>query len=387
MIDQATRGSSEPRTEEQNQIYSEISKALSLRHGANDRICVCAYTRNGDGKFHVNEHFVDGIDAAAQVIESNYKLPEVGAIWSNLQKLQPGATARRPETVEAYTNILIDVDRRVNKNEQGEKVNATDAERAVLLGVANKIMAFLAYEEFGWGKGVMADSGNGYHLEWATKPLNPTVGKEMYGQVLAVLRHKFERPDLNMRIDLAMSNASRVITVWGTWNRKYPHTEERPQRQTKILFSPRKLTPLSESLIDLVFLENPIPGDDTRTGRRTDKSGKDFPELDPDWLDNYGPEHLCEWGMPYTPLDGSYEKNAETHYRLDNCILSDKGTDGFHQHHGGNNKRQTELILGQTLGMECFSDDCTDFTFGDWLRRLQELKGEKYPHRIFLDDA
>jgi hypothetical protein len=365
--------------------HNDISKALSLRHGANDRICVCAYTKNGDGRFHNQEYFVDGIDAAAQVIESNYKLPEVGAIWSNLQKLQPGATARSPETVDAYTNILIDVDRRVNKNEQGEKVNATDGERAVLLEVANKIMAFLAYGEFGWGKGVVADSGNGYHLEWATKPLDPTMGKEMYGRVLAVLRHKFESPDLNMQIDMSMKNETRVITVWGTWNRKYPHTEERPQRQTKILFSPRKLTPLSESLIDLVFLENPIPGDQPKTNTR--KSGKDFPELNPDWLENYGPEHLCEWGLPFTPLNGSYEKGGETHYRLDNCITSNKSSDGFHRHHQGANARQTELILGDTLGMECFSDDCTEFGIGDWLRRLQELKGMKYPHRIFMDDA
>lgn len=367
-------------------LVSEISKSLSLRHRPNDRICICAYTRNGDGKFHNNEHFVDGIDAAARVIESNCQLPEVGAIWSNLQKLQPGATARNPETIEAYTNILIDVERRVNKNEQGEKINATDAERAVLLEVANKIMAFLAKGEFGWGKGVMADSGNGYHLEWATQPLNPRTGRELYGQILAVLRHKFESPDVNMQIDLSMKNETRVITVWGTWNRKYPHTEERPQRQTKILFSPRKLTPLSETQIELVVFGNPIPGDQPKTNLR--KSGNQFPEIDPDWLENYGPEHLCEWGMPYTPLIGeSYEKGGETHYCLDNCILSDKGTDGFHQHHQGENARQTELILGSTLGMECFSDDCTEFGIGDWLRRLQELKGMKYRHRIFLDDA
>lgn len=112
---------------------SEISKALSLRHREHDRICVCAYTRNGDGQFHNNEYFVDGTTAAARVIENHYELPEVGAIWSNLQRLIPGATARNPKTIEAYTNILIDIDRRDNKDATGQKVNATDAEKAVLL--------------------------------------------------------------------------------------------------------------------------------------------------------------------------------------------------------------------------------------------------------------
>jgi len=388
MIDQELNPNGAQATEP-NQIHSEIHKALSLRHGANDRICVCCYTRNGDGKFHNIENFVTGIDAAAQVIESNYKLPEVGAIWSNLQKLQPHATARSKETVEAYTHILVDVDRREKKDSQGDHTNATDAERAVLLEVAYKIPAFLAHGEFGWGRGVMADSGNGYHLDWPIQPLDPARGKQLYSALLKVLAAKFESPDLNMQIDVSMTNETRVITVWGTWNRKYPHTEERPQRQTKILSAPRWIDPLSAVRIELMIgFDNLDDAPASNSTISTEKKAKsDLPQLNPDWLENYGPEHLCEWGMPYTPLDGSYEKNGETHYRLDNCITSKEGVDGFHQHHQGGNKRQTELILGHTLGYECFSDDCTEFGIGEWLRRLQELKGEKYPHRIFVDDA
>src|SRR6266498_283245 len=98
---------------------SEISKALALRHGEQDRICVNAYTRNGDGKFHSIEDFVDGVEAAERIIEGKALLPEVGAIWTNLQRLQPGATQRSPENVMAYTNLLIDIDRRDKKNPDG----------------------------------------------------------------------------------------------------------------------------------------------------------------------------------------------------------------------------------------------------------------------------
>jgi hypothetical protein len=118
--------------------------------------------------------FVDGIDAAQQVIIDNYLLPEVGAIWTNLQRLQTGATARSKETVEAYTNILIDIDRRVKTDAQDNKINATEAEREVLLQTANRI---------------------------ATAAFDPKTGKELYSGVLAVLKAKFETPEINMEID------------------------------------------------------------------------------------------------------------------------------------------------------------------------------------------
>jgi AAA domain len=232
---------------------------------------------------------------------------------------------------------------------------------------------------------VHADSGNGYHLEYALASLAPEIGHQYHETILKIIKARFERPDLNMAIDTSISNHTRVITVWGTWNRKYPHTEERPQRQTKILSYPRTLRPLSENRLDGFCLENKVIVLCAATGAAKTKG--DWPLVDPQWLGNYGVEHLCEWGLPYTPVDGNYEKGGETHYRLGNCITSDKSADGFYEHHEGSNKRHTELILGKTLGVKCFSDDCDAFTIKDWPRRLQELKGEKYPHRIFKDDS
>lgn len=395
MIDQETPANGAI-TEEPNQIH----KALSLRHGADDRICVGIYQRNGDGEFHLQQNFVDGIDAAQQVIENHYLLPDVGAVWSNLQRLQAGATARREETVEAYVNLLVDIDRRdksrplldaegepvldAKGKPKQERINATEAERNALLKVTRQIISFLMPY---FGRGITADSGNGYHLEWPTLPFDPKEGRELYQSLLAVLAHKFESPDLNMQIDMSMGNYTRVITVWGTWNRKYPHEEERPQRQTKILSSPQKLLPLSANSIELVALENPIPASATPAASEKNAKGGDLPEVDTYWLEDYGVEHLCEWGMPFTPRLGSTEKKGKTYWWLDNCFLAKDALDGFHQHKGGKEKQHTALILGDTLGVECFSDDCTEYTFKDWLRRLEELKGEKYPHRIFKDNT
>ena len=377
---------------------SEISKALALRHGEQDRICVGIYQRNGDGNFHLKPNFVDGIDAAQQVVADHYLLPDVGAIWSNLQKLQAGATARSEETIESYVNLLIDIDRRDKDrpvlDAQGnpvlddkgkpkrEHINATDREREVLLEQSYEIIRWLKPH---FGAPIHADSGNGYHLEYPLAALAPNIGHQYHQTILNIIKQKFERPDLNMAIDTKISDHARVITVWNTWNRKYPHTEERPQRQTRILSYPRTLRPLGENTLDGFCLENKIIV--MATGGGSAKTKGDFPQVDPQWLEDYGPEHLLEWGRPFTPLLGITEKGSKTFYWLGNCITSDKGVDGFHQHHGGDNKRQTALVHGDTLGVECFSDDCDAFTISNWLHRLEELKGEKYPHRIFVDDG
>jgi len=185
MIDQDKPVNGASSTAEPDQIH----KALSLRHGADDRIFVGIYQRNGDGEFHLQPNFVDGIDAAQQVVASHYMLPDVGAIWSNLQKLQAGATVRSKETIEAYVNLLIDIDRRDKErpllDAQGkpvldakgkarlEHINATDAEREVLLEQSYAMIKFLTPH---FKLPIHADSGNGYHLEYPLAPLAPGIG-------------------------------------------------------------------------------------------------------------------------------------------------------------------------------------------------------------------
>ena len=86
-----------------------IRSALSLRHGADDRICVSVAKPGVNRKpIHVMERFVDGIDAAAELITSNLDNPDILAFWTNLQKLKPGTDRRTKDNVERYTHIFID---------------------------------------------------------------------------------------------------------------------------------------------------------------------------------------------------------------------------------------------------------------------------------------
>jgi hypothetical protein len=233
------------------QRYS-IRDVLLARHGATDTICITVF-KPVDGETIAEEHFCTGVEESASLIERDSERQDVKAIWSNLQRLKPGSVKRKKgETIDRYTNLLIDIDRRIksvhsdgslcphSKSEQkecgGYRCNATEAERKVLFDAASQVAEFLRP----FGDGSFADSGNGYHLSWRLGGLNGEgldveTAHTLYKRMLALLKAKFERPELNMEIDTTLADETQVVTVWGTWNRKYPNTPERPQRQSQAL--------------------------------------------------------------------------------------------------------------------------------------------------------
>src|SRR5271156_372745 len=219
---------------------SSFKDVLLSRHGEHDTICVSAY-KNVNGDFVVNEKFCAGVDEAAAVIERNYQREDMGAIWTNIQRLKPGSTSRKKGvSIDRYTNLTIDIDRKLKTiNELGEyitpdkdcvdcaalkaekkkcakhaghKCNATDAEIAILRKVAEEVAAFLTTS---FGPFAFAFSGNGFHSNWKLADLDPIEGHRYYRRLLALLKAKFERPELNVEIDASLADDTQVVTVWG----------------------------------------------------------------------------------------------------------------------------------------------------------------------------
>src|SRR5271154_1966644 len=241
-----------------------FTDVLLSRHGEHDTICVSAY-KNVNGHFVVSEKFCAGVDEAAGLVERNFQREDMGAFWTNIQRLKPGSTARKKGVnIDAYVNITVDIDRKykminatgeyvvpdkdcvdcVALNEEkrkcekhtGHKCNATDAEVEVLRKTAEEVAAFLTKD---FGPFAFAFSGNGFHLNWKLADLDPVEGHKYYRRLLALLKAKFERPELNIEIDASLADDTQVVTVWGTWNRKYPDTPDRPQRQSQVLLLPK----------------------------------------------------------------------------------------------------------------------------------------------------
>jgi RecA-family ATPase len=359
---------------------SNFRDMLLSRHDATDTICVSvAMLRTAgkyDGDFKVDEHFCNGVDDAVDLIERTYQRDEISAIWTNLQRLIPGSKERKKHKIDAYTNIVIDIDRRVKKDADGNKVNATEAERAVLLETANKIAAFLAPQ---FGHATFADSGNGFHLSWRCWDMKPDDGGEYYRELLAVLRHKFEQADVNMEIDVSLSDETQVVTVWGTWNRKYENTAERPQRQSKLLYLPA-LRKIDYTDIMVICAENPAPKFVSQP-KTAGANGSDKLRANPEWLENFGVPDLVDFFGEFIAYekDGEYEKGGEIHHPITPCPCHKD--EEFHNH---SHERDCEIIEYPDggIGISCFS---RDFGLRTVIAKLNQLKGEKYPHRVYAE--
>ena len=379
------------------QRYS-VRDMLLTRHDATDTICITAL-KDVDGRIVATERFCTGVNEAAALIERSYQREDIKAIWSNLQRLKPGSTKRKNETIDSDTNLLIDIDRKNKKDAQGRKVNATEEERKVLLEAANQVAAFLSPE---FGQPVFADSGNGYHLSWRIgdaadwgKGIPVEQGQELYKRLLALLKRKFERPDLNMEIDDSLADATQVVTVWGTYNRKYPDLPGRPQRQSEMLSIPGHMEAVLSgdlkhaqvvawSMIEQLLLTNAIDDVLVEEGKPATSGEKkqDKQTANQDWLENYGVPDLIDFWSPEISYESdSYDKNGEEHHPITPCPCHKD--EEFHDH---SYKRDCEIIVFPDggIGISCFS---RDFGLKQVIRKMNEIKGEKYPHLIFEQES
>jgi hypothetical protein len=105
--------------------------------------------------------------------------------------------------------------------------NTTDAEKATALTQSNECVAELS--ALGWPAPTLVDSGNGFHARYR---INLPNNEEATTLVEAVTRTLMARYPL---LDMTGCCAMRPAKLPGTWSRKSPHTEERPQRVSALL--------------------------------------------------------------------------------------------------------------------------------------------------------
>jgi hypothetical protein len=351
---------------------SEIRDTLDMLFKDGDTIIVSRLFTDREG---MAKDAFNSLEQAAAFAEAQDQDTNIAGIYINVQRLKPGSTSDKRPDVAAYMHFMVDFDRR-NKKVDGVRVNANENERNELFAAMKEANAWIS--RVLEARPLVADTGNGFHLVWDIKPVPCTVENEKtIKECLLAIKQKFGKG--NVEIDTSVAEPNQLTRLYGTQNRKDPETEDRPHRKSKVLAKARGV--VSPSHFDLLACEYSPPKGEGQA-KKTGKRGA--PRVDPEWLEDYGVEHLCEWGEPFTPLARRYEKDGETHFVLGNCFMSTE--DGLHTHSG--DKKKTEFILGYSLGLSCFSDDCNrKYRMGLVIRRLNELKGENYPHRIFLEDG
>jgi AAA domain len=137
-------------------------------------------------------------------------------------------------------------------------ISATDAEKTLALSQINQLVENLSAR--GWPEPVLADSGNGYHAKYRIDLANNDGSLELVKKVLATANQLF---GLNrVKIDISLSNASRIIKLPGTMARKGDDITERPHRWSSVVSAPDELLAVPTDRLEVfAALFDPEPTD------------------------------------------------------------------------------------------------------------------------------
>lgn len=337
-------------------IYlDDVRKAHAILHSPGQQVEVRVLLKEGGamaGRFENEEQMLDWLKDADS--------PDVAVAWWSIQQLSPEPATNDLQRRKASGNdsmttrrwIFIDVDpvRESDPASDEEVASAESKYEAVLIWLS----------EHGIEPRMTAMSGNGYHIYvpvdgWPNNEEHNNLAKAFIG----VLDAKFS--DERVKVDTVTANPGRVAKIPGTVSRKGEHSAFRPYRTSSVLLS-NTVAPYPTSAIKSVV--------EAEGWKPQPKQTKKTSGLDPDF-DIY---EFAEWcGVT---VETEFEKNGCTFYALDECPMAG------HRHRGTLGK--TCFIIGDSIGFECFSDDCEGLGIGDVLRKFSGEKG-RYSEPLFLE--
>jgi Protein of unknown function (DUF3987) len=148
------------------------------------------------------------------------------------------------------------------------KCNATEAEKAEAIALANHVRATLT----GYGfpsPVIVADSGNGWHTWYAIDlPVNPETDDLLRDFLQALEREQGGR--FAAHVDLTMHDAPRIARVVSSMNRKYAAEPGRPVRESTLIeVNERVAVPVE--LIRKFVADNPNPETEPSPARESEK--------------------------------------------------------------------------------------------------------------------
>ncbi len=184
-----------------------------------------------------------GKGSGSKIIELVERLnQDSDAIYITLNPVSADLLTSHPHTDDGHSShlttdsdiarrsyILIDVDPIRPAN-----VSSTDAEKQQALDVIQRVKEFL--QSAGLPQPFEADSGNGYHLLLPCNIENTPEATDLVKAFLKLLDSKFSTDEA--KVDTVVSNAARIVKLYGTTSRKGESTKERPHRGSQLTSVP-----------------------------------------------------------------------------------------------------------------------------------------------------
>lgn len=277
---------------------------------------------------------------AAFITLNPIRLP--GAIKLNPQTLTPSRNTAGDSDIERRVRLLLDFDPPRPAN-----TNSTDAEKRAAHEQAEAARKYL--ESRGWPEPMLADSGNGWHLNYRIDLVNGDNARDLLKAVLARLKNLFSM------LDSGNFNASRVCKAYGSWARKGPHSEERPWRRSAII------NPGSDEIVTESQLRDLLPAVTAK------------PEALPG--SNVKLERLIGCLEYYSVAERSEPREVRGGWQIEiECPWSSE--------HTGEARRDTvvSFIAGIGYGFKCLHSHCVDRHWHEFYAELERLNPGLAPY-------
>lgn len=244
---------------------------------------------------------------------------------------------------------LIDID-----VEKPSDTNSTNEEKELAKPIVNDVYKFL--RDQGFGKMIICDSANGFHILVKQAMASNNENTSIMKNFLQVLDMLFSTD--KVKIDCSTFNSSRICKLYGCISRKGSNTEDRPQRESKILKVPDGITPTPNEYFQKIALMLPKP---ETPSRGNNYSSENF-NLD-EFISKY-----------HIKIRNIVKTSSYTKYILDECP--------FNSAHSAPDSAIFELSSGG-YGFKCLHASCSQYTWKDFRLKYNPTAYDKKDYYEF----
>lgn len=224
-------------------LEREIVRVLRLLHERGEVFEIRApkVPRRGT----VSGYYDDPIRAARDIMTQLER--QAPLIYITLNSVRPELLARAANRLRDHADTTTSDSEIVTRTrlafdfdpQRPAGISSTDIEHAAAIERAAAAAAYLA--GWGWPEPITADSGNGAHLIYRIDLPNDQESRALIDRVLrgvAAFMDDHGGTSPCIRIDTTMSNASRIVKLYGTVARKGDPIPDRPHRRSRLLTIP-----------------------------------------------------------------------------------------------------------------------------------------------------